>query len=60
MNMTVVGVSTELGRVMEQLILREEPNTASDADTITPGLGTEGEMYVSYSTEGAPMGSHLL
>ena len=46
MVMTVVGVSTELGW-MEQVRERGEPYTNSDSvpDTITTGMGTEGERY---------------
>ena len=45
LDMTVVGVATELGW-MEQVRERGEPDTNSDsaADTITTGLGTEGEI----------------
>ena len=42
MKVTVVGVVTELGWVMEQERVRGEPDTNTDceADTITSGLGT--------------------
>ena len=42
LDMTVVGVVTELGWVMEQERVRGEPDTNTDceADTITSGLGT--------------------
>ena len=42
LDMSVVGVATELGWMMEQERVRREPdtNTDSDTDTITSGLGT--------------------
>ena len=45
----MVGVSTEIGKVMEQVRVREEPeiNSISEPDAITTGVGTEGEIHTS-------------